>query len=77
MSLLDLVLKAVPRETLAEALKQTEERRQQLEDAIRWALGEGGSNFGDNKPASAPPFWWRSELRRRSGLEQPPKKPQP
>lgn len=37
-----------------------------LEAAIAWALGEGDSDFGDNMPAKAPPYWWRGELRQRA-----------
>lgn len=38
-----------------------------LEAAVRWALGEGDSDFhprGENDP----PYWWRRELRRRALL---------
>lgn len=37
-----------------------------MDAAIDWALGEGDSDFGDNKPENAKPFWWRTELRRRA-----------
>lgn len=77
MTLLDIVLEVIPKETLAEALKRTEERRQQLEDAIRWALGEGKSNFGqftDNATVKSKPYWWRTELRERAGLETAPER---
>jgi hypothetical protein len=43
----------------------------ELEAAIRWALGEGDSDFGDNIPPSngrPRPFWWRTELRERAKL---------
>jgi hypothetical protein len=54
------------------------ERVTVLEAAIRWALGEGDSDFGDNiptvrflggKPAR---YWWRTELRERAALPSPP-----
>ena len=41
-------------------------RNNKLTDAIKWALGEKG-NF-DRPTEDAPPFWWRSELRRKAGL---------
>lgn len=44
------------------------ERIEELESAVKWALGEGDSNFGDNIPDGVPinKFWWRSELRARA-----------
>lgn len=39
---------------------------ERLRGAISWALGEGDSDFGDNKPENAKPFWWRAELRARA-----------
>lgn len=39
-----------------------------LADAIRWALGEGDSDFGEVVPhANEGRYWWRSELRKRAG----------
>jgi hypothetical protein len=38
----------------------------QLKDAIRWALGET-NDFPPREPGQGA-FWWRTELRRRSGL---------
>lgn len=44
------------------------QENKRLRDAISWALGEGNSDFGDNKPENAPTFWWRRELRQRAGM---------
>ena len=41
-------------------------RNNRLTDAIKWALGENG-DF-DKPTDDAPPFWWRSVLRRKAGL---------
>lgn len=48
-------------------------REARLEAAIRWALGEGDSDFGDHKPERVegkvyPQYWWRYELRERAGI---------
>ncbi len=40
--------------------------------AIRWSLGEAGSDFGP-RPEGAGAYWWRTELRRRAGLLLPAK----
>ena len=37
-----------------------------LAAAIRWALGEGDSDFGDHTAHGAPRYWWRKELRMRA-----------
>jgi hypothetical protein len=37
-----------------------------LRRAVRWALGENG-NFAQ-RPPGAGAYWWRAELRRRSGM---------
>lgn len=47
-----------------------------LREAIRWALGEGNSDFGDKipEPRAGRPFplyWWRTELRERAALKEP------
>lgn len=42
------------------------QREQMLEDAIRWALGEKGDFPARQEGEGA--YWWRSELRRRAGL---------
>lgn len=57
-----------------EALTAAEAEKERYRDAVEWALGEGDSDFGDNKPENAKPFWWRTELRRRATLS--PKKEQ-
>jgi hypothetical protein len=41
---------------------------ERLRAAIRWANGEGDSDFGDNVPDGAGMYWWRAELMRRAGL---------
>lgn len=52
----------------AESLNTTlASRLKEAEDAIRWALGEGDSDFSDKIPkARAWRYWWREELRRRA-----------
>lgn len=42
-------------------------RTERLMDAITWALGANG-DFAERGPNDAA-FWWRSELRRRAGLD--------
>lgn len=42
------------------------ERIIQLENAIRWALGENG-DFPPREEGQGA-YWWRTELRRRAGL---------
>lgn len=55
--------------TLHEKLcKKYHKEIKKLRGAIEWALGMGDSDFGDNKPENAKPFWWRTELRKRAGL---------
>lgn len=49
--------------------KELETRVAQLEDAVRWALGEGDSDFGENFVDGKGPFQWRGELRERAGME--------
>lgn len=49
-------------------IDEADARIRQLEAAIGWALGEGDSDFGDNKPENAKPFWWRAELRARTAF---------
>jgi hypothetical protein len=44
------------------ALKARIRELEAAEYAIVWALGY--TNFGENKPDNAPPYWWRSELRK-------------
>jgi hypothetical protein len=56
------------------ALASAEAQKERYRAAIEWALGEGDSDFGDNKPENAKPFWWRTELRQRAALS--PKKEQ-
>lgn len=62
----------------ARALRAENER---LTGAIRWALGEGDSDFGDQLPPGRhpgdgqkpriPPYWWRTHLRQKAGLVPP------
>lgn len=66
---------------LAAALRTTHEARVRAEEAIRWALGEGDSDFGDHMPEPKlipdlsvmriHTYWWRDELRRRAALSLP------
>lgn len=61
----------VARTAFPDALRElsaSRERIAALTAAIRWALGEGDSDFGDNKPTNLGPFWWRIELSRRARL---------
>jgi hypothetical protein len=54
---------------LAHALERSariEAERDAAHDAIRWALGEGDSDFGDDLHDGA--FWWRKPLRDKAGL---------
>ena len=48
------------------ALDRMAEREKRLESVIRWALGE--KDTFPVRPEDAGLFWWRSELRLRSGL---------
>lgn len=57
--------------TAASYARKLEARIRDLEVAIRWALGEGDSDFGDAVPVDAPRYWWRKELRRRAALLPP------
>lgn len=63
----------------AVVLVQQAARIQQLEAAIRWALGEEG-DFSEEPPPLAGKyrqrFWWRTELRRRAALS-PRQEPTP
>lgn len=36
--------------------------------ALRWAAGEGESDFGERVPEGADPYWWRREMMERAGL---------
>ena len=40
--------------------------RDQLRDAVKWALGESG-DFG-SRPKAVGAYWWREELRKRAGI---------
>lgn len=68
MDLIDLVAKSASLDDLISLLRDTEKQRQKLHHAVQWALGEGDSDFGNNKPENAQPYWWRSELRKRAGM---------
>lgn len=58
---------------LQRRLLASESTRRELESAIRWALGDGGSDFSIVARMSAVgPYWWRPELRKRAGLEDTP-----
>ena len=52
------------------AIATLNERICEMEAAIRWALGEGDSDFGNNVPDGAPRYWWRTELGKRAALDQ-------
>jgi hypothetical protein len=52
--------------TALERLARIEAERDTAHDAIRWALGEGDSDFGDDPHNGA--FWWRKPLRDKAGL---------
>jgi hypothetical protein len=58
----------VEMQALAAEVRRLKRERGKLRGAIRWALGEGRSDFGDNVQPNAPRYWWRAELRRRAGL---------
>ena len=45
--------------------------RDQLRDAVKWALGESG-DFG-SRPKAVGAYWWREELRKRAGISEPNK----
>jgi len=53
---------------------------ERVKGAVRWALGEGDSDFGASLGDRAPGdgklprigrYWWRAELRKRAGLDAP------
>lgn len=58
----------VTREECSEAATWALDEIERLGTAIRWANGEGDSDFGDNIPDGAGRYWWRAELMRRAGL---------
>lgn len=68
MDLIDIVAATATPEELVRLLHYTEKQRQKLQNAVQWALGEAGSDFGEHKPAKPSTFWWRAELRSRAGL---------
>ena len=47
-------------------IAELETENERLRAAIVWALGY--TDFGCHKPDNAKPFWWRKELRERSGI---------
>lgn len=57
---------ARPESITEKMLRKKDEEISQLKSAISWALGEGDSDFGDNKPEGAGAFWWRKELKQRA-----------
>jgi hypothetical protein len=59
---------AFRRNRLAAHIEQVTRERDAAYAAIRWALGEGDSDFGDDLPDNAPPYWWRKPLREKAGL---------
>jgi len=68
-----VLIDAADRDAAASLLRRTPDydalavKCRRLEYAIRWALGEGDSDFA--KPAiESGPYWWRSKLRELSGL---------
>lgn len=65
-----MVIMERERDVAKAALTAAEAEKERYRAAIEWALGEGDSDFGDNKPENAKPFWWRTELRRRAALSE-------
>jgi hypothetical protein len=56
-------------ENVAKERESLAERVRTLEAAVVWALGH--TNFGESrKPINAPAYWWRKELRERSGITE-------
>lgn len=51
---------------LGETITGLQEENDQMRAAIKWALGEGDSNFGEHKGNHGGPYWWRKELRERA-----------
>lgn len=51
-----------------EQISELQRTAERLECAIRWANGEGDSDFGDNVPPGAPRYWWRKVLMTKAGL---------
>lgn len=51
---------------LVAEVQRLQSKNERMKSAISWALGEGDSDFGENKPENAPTFWWRYELRKRA-----------
>jgi len=51
-------------------IQAAEAKASALEAAVRWALGEGDSDF-PSRGEGDPPYWWRKELRRRAALAAP------
>lgn len=54
-----------------------EPTRENLIEAIRWALGERDTGSLGGRPDGAGRFWWRAELRERSGLTEVDIEPDP
>lgn len=54
---------------MREELQWLRKDKERLEAAIRWALGEGGSDFADCIQPGNVRYWWRSHLSKRAGLE--------
>jgi len=50
------------------AIAALEEESRRLVDAINWACGCSGSDFGQRINADAPRYWWRSTLAKKAGL---------
>jgi hypothetical protein len=55
---------------LGRLLEESRRRADELEEAVRWALGEivPGPQFTARRPGIDPPYWWRRELRARAKL---------
>lgn len=64
--LIDLIARTASREELVTLLRETEKQRQQLAASVEWALGQR-DDFATRGPKDGP-YWWRTELRKRSGL---------
>ena len=61
------------RGTVQECFLVAADRIEELEDAVRWALGELG-DF-EQRPEGAGAYWWRTELRQRAQMPNAPHKP--
>lgn len=54
-------------DSTSKAWKAAQERISRLEEAVKWALGEG-EHFPARSPGEGA-YWWRTELRNRAALQ--------